>query len=127
MLAALWSFLPTLTLLLLAEERHSLWILVFASLWSGSALGLGFRGSLEVINEISPEDRRAEVTIAYYAVGECGVALPVIGVDILTEMAPLQTAARTFSGVLVTFAIIAIAVALHAPAAEKAKSPGPER
>ncbi len=127
MLAALWSFLPTLALQLLAEERHSLWILVLASLWSGSALGLGFRGSLEVINEISPEDRRAEVTSAYYAVGECGVALPVIGVGVLTEMASLQTAARTFSGVLVAFSIIAIAVSLHTPAADNAKTPAPQR
>src|SRR5215471_2853040 len=60
-LAALLLLPPSVWILVGAEIAHSLAVLVFAAALGGLAGGLGYRGSLEVINRIAPGDRRSEV------------------------------------------------------------------
>ncbi len=52
---------------------------------TGVASGMGYRGSMEVVNEIAPPARRAEVLSSYLVVGYLGNSLPVIGVGILSQ------------------------------------------
>src|SRR6516162_6430938 len=64
-LGALLLLPPSVWILVGAELAHSLTILVFAAALGGLAGGLGYRGSLEVINRIAPADRRSEVVSSY--------------------------------------------------------------
>ncbi|MGB6536547.1 MAG: MFS transporter, partial [Xanthobacteraceae bacterium] len=65
MFSALALLLPSVWLLVGAEILKSLPLLLVAAAVGGIAGGLGYRGSLEVINRIAPADRRSEVVSAY--------------------------------------------------------------
>jgi hypothetical protein len=53
--------LPSVALLVWAQDAKSMPILLAGTTLAGIAAALGYRGSLQVINEIAPADRRAEV------------------------------------------------------------------
>jgi hypothetical protein len=57
MLGGLLVLLPALALLVLAEGARNMPLLLISSALTGGSLGLGYRGSLQVINEIAPPDR----------------------------------------------------------------------
>jgi len=60
----LWSLglmLPSLALLVTAQLVGSLGVMIAATAICGVATGLGYRGSLQLVNQIAPDDRRAEV------------------------------------------------------------------
>jgi len=44
------------------------------------SIGLGYRGSLQVVNEIAPSRRRAELVSSYLFTCYASVSLPVIGI-----------------------------------------------
>jgi MFS family permease len=108
MLATLVLFLPSIAALILAQTGHSMLVLVIATALGGTCWALGYRGSLEVINEIAPQDRRAEVASAYYIVGFVGNSIPVIGVGLITQMANPIAASLTFGCTIAAFAIFAL-------------------
>ena len=74
-LALLWIGLG---LLMLAEARHSMALLIAAAIVTGAAQAVGYRGSLQIINEIAPEEQRAEVLSSYLLVNYVGNSLPVM-------------------------------------------------
>ena len=49
----------------------------------GVALALGYRGSLQVVNRIAPDDRRAEVVSGFLLACFVGDSVPVVGVGVL--------------------------------------------
>jgi MFS family permease len=61
MLGGLGVLLAALGLLVAAELVASLMVLLIATVFVGVAAGLGYRGSLPVVNQIAPEERRADV------------------------------------------------------------------
>jgi MFS family permease len=65
MFAALAVLLPSVWLLVGAELLASMPLLLIAATLCGISGGLGYRGSLEVINRIAPADRRSEVVSSY--------------------------------------------------------------
>jgi hypothetical protein len=73
------------------------------------AAGLGYRGSLQVINEIAPADRRAEVVASYLIRVFCGNALPVIGIGVISTLTSPITASLAFSAMIIVFALAALA------------------
>lgn len=73
-----------LALLLVAEQRESLPLLVASAIGGGTGMGIGYRSSLRIINEIAPEAQRAEVVSTFLLVCYTGNALPVIGVGLLS-------------------------------------------
>ena len=85
-LAALLLLPPSVWILVGAEVAHSLALLVFAAALGGLAGGLGYRGSLEVINRIAPGDRRSEVVSSYMIALFAGNSVPVIGIAGATNM-----------------------------------------
>jgi MFS family permease len=107
MLTALGVLVPALAAMMGAELFKSMPILIVATTLAGVAGGLGFRGSLEVVNHLSPEDRRAEVLSTYFLIGNLGVAVPVIGVGVLTQLASGLIAHATFAGLLTVLAVAA--------------------
>jgi MFS family permease len=85
--------------LIAAEVAQSLPLLLIAAALAGIAGGLGYRGTLEVVNRIAPADRRSEVVSSYLIALFGGNSVPVIGVGLLA-------AATTPLAAHVTFAIV---------------------
>ncbi len=68
MLMGLALLVPSLACLLLAQSFESLALLIVGTTIGGGASALGYRGSLQVVNGIAPEDQRAEVIASYMIV-----------------------------------------------------------
>jgi MFS family permease len=107
MFSALGLLLPSVWLLVGAEIALSLPLLVLAAALGGVAGGLGYRGSLEVINRIAPADRRSEVVSSYLVALFAGNSLPVIGIGLLSAAADPFVAHLTFAAVITVLAGIA--------------------
>jgi MFS family permease len=113
MIAALVLLWVGLGLLTLSEALHSMTLLVLASIITGAAMALGYRGSLQIINEIAPERQRAELVSSYLLVCYSANALPVLGVGVLSLSLGPDDAHRVFAVVLVALASLACAVGLR--------------
>lgn len=110
MFTALVLLLPSVWLLVGAEITQSLSFLLFAAAVGGVAGGLGYRGSLEIINRIAPPDRRSEVVSSYLIALFAGNSVPVIGVGVLSALATPFAAHVTFAGVITALAALAAAM-----------------
>jgi predicted MFS family arabinose efflux permease len=108
MLWALALMLPSVALLVAAQLEASMTIMIVATAACGLAAGLGYRGSLQVVNQIAPADRRAEVVSAYLICVFSGNALPVIGVGVISTLANPTAASLVFAATIAAFTIIAL-------------------
>ena len=104
MLCALALMPPSVVLIVSAQVLESMLIMVAATALCGVTTGLGYRGSLQVVNEIAPEDRRAEVASSYFVCGFCGNALPVVGIGVLSTLTNSTAASIAFAAMLIVFA-----------------------
>lgn len=104
MMSALALLPPSVWLLVGAQLAHSLPVLLLAAALGGVAGGLGYRGSLEVINRIAPADRRSEVVSSYLVALFAGNSLPVIGIGLLAAAASSLTAHIVFAAVITALA-----------------------
>ena len=109
MLAALALMLPSVAVLVAAQLVKSMTILVIATAICAVASGLGYRGSLQVANQIAPPDRRAEIVSSYFICCFAGNALPVIGVGVISTFAGPVTASIAFAVTIAVFALAALA------------------
>jgi MFS family permease len=107
MFSALALLVPAAWLLVGAELARSLPLLLVAAALCGIAGGLGYRGSLEVINRIAPADQRSEVVSSYLIALFAGNSVPVIGIGVLAAAATPLVAHVTFAAVITTLAGIA--------------------
>jgi MFS family permease len=117
MLSALGLLVPAVVLVLLAQSSHSPPLLVAATIVAAGCWGLGIRGSLQVVNEIAPADRRAEVTSLYYLIGFIGNSIPVIGVGLISAVASPIVASATFGCTIAAFALVAVIIEVRAKSA----------
>ena len=72
-------------------------------------LSLGYRGSLEVVNQIAPDDQRAEVVSAYLIACFVGNSIPVIGIGLLSALTDPLTASIVFACAVAALAMAALA------------------
>jgi predicted MFS family arabinose efflux permease len=107
LMSALALLLPSVWLLVGAEIARSLVLLLIAAGLAGISGGLGYRGTLEVINRIAPADRRSEVASSYFIALFAGNSLPVIGIGVLSAAASPLIANVTFAIVTTLLAGIA--------------------
>ena len=110
MLAGSALLLPSVALLVAAQALPSLALLVLGMAVNGVAAALCYRGSLQVVNEIAPADKRAEVISSYQIVCFCGNALPVIGVGVLSAALSPLIATQGLAAVVALLACVALAV-----------------
>jgi hypothetical protein len=89
-----------------------LWVLVAATALVGVSTGLGYRGSLQVVNQIAPSDKRAAVLSTYFVFCFIGNALPVIGAGVLSSLTNATVAVMSFACVIAAFAAVALIFAL---------------
>jgi hypothetical protein len=108
MLWGLALMLPSVILLVCAQIMASMPVMILATALCGLAAGLGYRGSLQVVNLIAPEDRRAELVSNYFLWVFCGNAVPVIGVGVLSTLASSTVASAAFAAMIVAFALVAL-------------------
>jgi MFS family permease len=113
MLAGLALLIPGLVFLVLADILGSLPLLIADTALIGVAAGLGYRGSLQVINQIAPAERRAEVTSSYFIACFIGNSVPVIGVGWLTSARGPFIAISVFAIVVGSFVLFALALAIR--------------
>ena len=107
MLSALAVLLPSVWLLVAAEAVHSMPLLLGAAALGGVCGGLGYRGSLEVINRIAPADRRSEVVSSLLIALFAGNSVPVIGIGLLSTVAGAPAAHMAFAIMISALAGIA--------------------
>jgi MFS family permease len=107
MLAGLALLPPALGLLVATQMLASMPLLLVGTALGGIAIALGYRGSLEVINDIAPAEQRAEVLASYIVCCYVGVALPVIGVGVLTAFMNALVADLAFAIVIAILAVAA--------------------
>jgi MFS family permease len=105
MFTALALLIPGVLLLVLAENIASMPLLLAASALGGASGALGYRASLETINQIAPEDRRAETVAALLVACYAGISVPIIGVGVLSQLVNPTVADLVFAGVLCLLAI----------------------
>jgi MFS family permease len=112
MLWAMGLMIPSVGLVVAAQVFASLALMLAGTALCGVASGLGYRGSLQVINQIAPADRRAEVLSAYFICCFSGNALPVIGVGIITVLVGPIAASASFAAMIALFAVVALGFGL---------------
>ncbi|MER8722784.1 MFS transporter [Mesorhizobium sp. M1027] len=108
MFAALALMIPTVALIVAAQVFASMATMIAGTALCGVAAALGYRGGLQVVNEIAPADRRAEVVSAFFICCFCGNALPVIGIGVLSTVAGATVASLAFAGMIVVFSLVAL-------------------
>jgi len=111
MLWALGLIMPSVAMVVAAQAFASIAAMLAGTALCGAAAGLGYRGSLQVVNEIAPVDRRAEVLAAYFICCFTGNAVPVIGVGVITVFAGALAATSSFAALIALFAIAAFVFA----------------
>ena len=82
--------------------------MIIATAACGVSAALGYRGSLQVVNQIAPEDRRAEVVSSYFVCVFSGNALPVIGIGMISTWTGATVASLLFALMISAFALIAL-------------------
>jgi MFS family permease len=108
MIWALWLMLPSVALIVAAQAYGSLAGMFAATAFCGAASGLGYRGSLQVVNEIAPAAQRAEVLSAYFICCFTGTSVPVIGVGFITMEAGPLAASASFAAFIALLALAAL-------------------
>ena len=79
--------------------------------------GLGFLGAMVLVNKIAPDERRAEVTSAFYVISYLGVALPAVAVGFSAQLVGLFAAVVGFSGLVGLLALALLALSRRVVAA----------
>ncbi|WP_119271163.1 MFS transporter [Taklimakanibacter deserti] len=112
MLAGLGLMIPTTALIVAAQILASLPVMIIVTASCGIAAALGYRGGLQVVNQLAPQDRRAEVVSAFFICCFCGNALPVIGIGIISTLAGAITASLAFAAMIALFSLAALGFGL---------------
>jgi predicted MFS family arabinose efflux permease len=108
MLWALGFMIPSVAMVVAAQVVGSMLVMIAATAICGIAAALGYRGSLQVVNQIAPQDRRAEVVSTYFVCCFCGNALPVIGIGLISTWASAALASGLFAVMIGVFALAAL-------------------
>lgn len=108
MISSLVLMIPGATAVVAAQVSASLWVMLAATAVVAVSAGLGYRGSLQVVNQIAPADKRAAVVSSYFVCCFIGNALPVIGVGVLSSFIGTTVADIAFACMIVAFAVVAL-------------------
>jgi MFS family permease len=113
MATGLGALIPGLGGVVLAAPLHSASLLFAATLVVGLGQGLAYVGSLTLLNGIAPEQRRGDVTAAFYVVTYVGVAVPVIGVGFGAQVIGLFAAVAVFAALVGASALVLVVTTVH--------------
>lgn len=109
MLAGSALMVPAVALLPAAEALHSLAVLLIGTVLAGGATILAFRGSLQVVNEMAPSERRGEVIATYILFSYAGNSVPIVGEGFLRTITTSLTADIAFAAVIILLSLLGLA------------------
>ena len=113
---ALALLVPAVALLIAAQAQGSLPLLLLGTALSGISGALGYRGSLQVVNQIARgRPARRRVLGVFHRVLH-GNSLPVIAVAVLTRAFNSLVADSVFAVTLAVLALAALAMSVRMPA-----------
>jgi MFS family permease len=112
LLISLVGLVPTVALLIAAEAARSMSILLISTAIAGVSTGLGYRCGLQMVNEIAPEERRAEVVSTYLIACYAGISIPIVGIGILSQAIDPLVADSIFAGVIVIISLLAFFIGI---------------
>jgi MFS family permease len=118
---------PAVALLIAAELLLSMAVLIVAAAVGGAAMALSYRGSLQVVNEIAPQEKRAEVLSSYLVMCYLGNSLPVLGVGVLATWLTPASAHESFAVVVAALAATAILTGMAAGRRQRRQAAAPRR
>jgi MFS family permease len=101
-----------MVILAVALQFSSLAGLIAATVVSGIGQGMSFSRGLAAISELTPPDRRAEVSSTYFVVAYIAISLPVVGEGLAAQRWGLQTAGVTFAVAVAILSIICLTAIL---------------
>ena len=99
---------PSLVLLVLASAAGSLLLFVADTALVGLCTALGYRGSLQVANQLAPAAQRAEIASSYFVACFVGNSLPVIGIGWLSVSLGSVAAISIFAAIIAAVAVGAL-------------------
>jgi MFS family permease len=105
--------LPATGLVVAAQAAQSMLMLVVATAFAGLALGLGYVGSLQVVNGLAPDERRGAVASSYFLACFLGNSVPVIGVGVLSTLTSQLSASVVLACVVAALSIGTLAWSRH--------------
>jgi hypothetical protein len=105
--------LPGLALIAAAIWAPNLALFTAAGVVTGAGAGLLFRAALVAAASTAPLDSRAEVLAGYFLGAYIGLSVPVIGLGIATQYAPVRDVILVF-GALVAATVLAAVHAVRA-------------
>jgi MFS family permease len=108
MMSGLALLPPSLALLLAAQAEHSMLLLIFGTVVGGISTGLAYCGSLQVVNQIAPDDQRSEVVSSYLIACYLGNSVPVVGIGFLSRLTTSMTSHLVFGAVVAVFAAVGL-------------------
>jgi MFS family permease len=109
MLVSTVALLIGLALLIAAEHARSMILLIISTIISAAATGIGYRSSLQIVNDIAPAAHRAELLSSYLFVCYTANSVPVLGMGLLSLIAAASTVHLGFAILLGLLALIACA------------------
>ena len=104
----LFSVITGLILILLTSTYHSFAIFITGAVISGIGFGTTFMGAVNVINRISPENKRGDVSSSFYAISYFALGIPIIGLGITAQYTNLFNAVQYFIIVIIIISLITI-------------------
>ena len=110
MLASLVLLVPSVVLLVVAQAFASMPVLLVGTTLTGICTAMGYRGSLQVVNEIAPSEKRAEMLSSYFVVCFAGNSIPVVAVGFLASTFTPLVATCALAAMVTLLAALALAV-----------------
>ncbi len=101
-----------MVILAVALQFSSLAGLIAATVVSGIGQGMSFSRGLAAVSELTPPERRAEVSSTYFVVAYVAISLPVVGEGLAAQHWGLQTAGVTFAVAVAILSMICLAAIL---------------
>ena len=104
----LLSVIIGLIFILLTSTYHIFALFITGAVISGIGFGTTFMGAVNIINRISPEDKRGDVSSSFYAISYFALGIPIIGLGIAAQYTNLFNAVQYFIIVIIIISLITI-------------------
>lgn len=114
-----------MVLLGLGPGLRSAQMFAVATVFAGAGSGLAFMGSMGLVNNASPLDKRAEVLAAYNGCGYVALSVPILGVGAAAARLGLRDATQIFAAAVVGLAVLSIALSWRVRRVDRADAPAP--
>lgn len=94
----------------LAVPAQSIILLIVSTIVTGAGQGLAFMGSMALIGQVAPQERRGDVISSFYVIIYLGVGIPILGVGFGAESFGLYHAVLAFACAVAVLGILLVII-----------------